>query len=309
MGMTQQELRVRQATSEDYDDVVDFTSEIWAHRSGDYIPHIYHDWIAGDGDTQRTFVVDTGDDIGGILQGVMLSEHEAWLQGMRTNPEFRGEGIANLLNDAAFGWLADRGATVARNMVFSWNTAGLGASRAAGFEPGIEFRWAHPEPKTDALASLDTDATITHDADAAWSHWMASEGRDVLGGLALDRNETFALSELTRGMLRDIDDARVITVQDGGTQAMAFRTRTYKRPDDDGNPVEYAEYGAATWDGVDAARALFATIAEDAAALGADETRVLIPETPRHVTDAAYTRAGTSDEPKFALECDLTDRR
>ena len=308
--MTQQNLRVRQATPEDYDSVAEFTSGIWADRGGDYIPHIYHDWIENDGDTQRTFVVDTGDDIGGILQAVMLSEHEGWLQGMRSNPEFRGEGIANILNDAAFDWAADRGATVARNMVFSWNTAGLGASRAAGFEPGVEFRWAHPEPRADALDALDGDATIAEDADAAWSHWVASDGRDVLGSLALDRNETYALSELTRETLRAAgDDARVLTVRDGGTRAMTYRTRTYERPDDDGNPVEYAEYGAATWDDADAARALFAAISEDAASLGADETRVLIPETPRHVTDAAYARAGTSDEPKFVLECDLTDRR
>nr|WP_232688699.1 GNAT family N-acetyltransferase [Halobacterium zhouii] len=308
--MTQQNLRVRQATSEDYDDVVEFTSDIWTHRSGDYIPHVYHDWIAGDGDDQRTFVVDTGDDIGGILQGVMLSEHEAWLQGMRTNPEFRGEGIANLLNEAAFDWLAGQGATVARNMVFSWNSAGLGASRAAGFEPGVEFRWAHPDPDGDALAALDTDAAVAHDADAAWSHWVASEARDVLGGLALHPEESWALSELTRGTLRDLhDETTVLTVQNGGTRAMAFRIRDYDRENDDGETVHWAEYGAATWDDVEAARALFAAVAEDAAALGADKTRVLIPETPRHVSDAAYTRAGTSDEPKFLLECDLTDRR
>jgi GNAT superfamily N-acetyltransferase len=308
--MTQQELRVRQATSEDYDDVVDFTSEIWTHRSGDYIPHVYHDWIAGDGEDQRTFVVDTGDDIGGICQAVMLSEHEAWVQGMRSNPEFRGEGIASILNDAAFDWAAERGATVARNMVFSWNTAGLGASRAAGFEPGIEFRWAHPEPKADAFASLDTDATVTHDPDAAWSHWVASEARDVLGGLALHPEESWALSELTRETLHDLrEDTSVLTVQNDGTRAMAFRIRDYDRENDDGETVHWAEYGGAAWDDVDAARALFAAVAEDAESLGADETRVLIPETPRHVTDATYTRADTSDEPKFLLECDLTDRR
>ncbi|MFC3477306.1 GNAT family N-acetyltransferase [Halobacterium litoreum] len=308
--MTSEELTVRQATPEDYDDVAAFTSEIWTDRSGDYIPQVYHDWIAGDGDTQRTFVVDTGDDVGGICQAVLLSEHEAWLQGMRSNPEFRGEGIAGLLNEAAFDWAAEKGATVARNMVFSWNDAGLGASRDAGFEPGIEFRWAHPDPREDALAGLDTDATVENDPDAAWTQWMGSDGRDVLGGLALDDEESWALRELTRDTLHDAsDDAEVFSVQDDGTTAMAFRVRDYDRENDDGEDVHWAEYGAATWDDTESARVLFAAIAEDAAALGADETRVLIPESTQHVTDAAYTRAGISDEPKFALECDLTDRR
>ena len=310
MGMTQQELYVRQATPEDYDDVAAFTGEIWADHGGDYIPHIYHDWIEGDGDTQRTFVVDAGDDVAGILQAVMLSEHEAWAQGMRTNPEFRGQGIARMLNDAGFEWAADRGATVARNMVYSWNTAGLGASRAGGFEPGVEFRWATPEPNPDALASVGADVDVGGNPDAAWRHWQRSDASRILGGLALDRNETFALSELTREALHAAgEDTRVITVQDGGARAMTFRTREYQRPDDDGNPVEYAEYGVASWADADAARTLFAAVAEDAAALGVDETRVLIPESPRHVSDAAYVRAAPESEPKFVLECDLTDRR
>lgn len=306
--MTQQKLSVRQATAEDYDDVVAFTSDIWADRGGDYIPDVYHDWIADDGADQRTFVVDAGDDIAGIAQGVLLSDHEAWVQGMRSNPDYRGEGISTMLNHAAFDWAAERGATVARNMVFSWNEAGLGASRAGGFDPGIEFRWAQPTPDADALTGLDTDAEVSNDPDAAWTFWQHSEGRGVLDGLALDPEESYALSELTRETLRDAaDEAAVFTVQDNGTRAFAFRNRDYER-DEDGETKTYVEYGATAWDTVDAARVLFAAIAADAARQGADDTRVAIPETPRHVTDAAACRASLSDEPKFVLEADLTDR-
>lgn len=306
--MTQREFSVRQATAEDYDAVAAFTSDIWADRGGDYIPDIYHDWIADDGADQRTFVVDAGDDIAGIAQGVLLSDHEAWVQGMRTNPDFRGEGISTMLNHAAFDWAAERGANVVRNMVFSWNTAGLGASRAAGFEPGVAFRWAQPVPDRDALASLDTAAEIASDPDAAWSYWQQSEGRDVLDGLALDPDESYALSVLTRDTLRDAAEASaVFTVQDDGTRGFAYRNRDYER-EEDGETKTYVEYGVAAWDTVDAARVLFAAIAEDAARLDGDDTRVAIPETPRHVTDAAYCRASLSDEPKYVLQSDLTKR-
>ena len=43
-----------------------------------------------------------------------------------------------------------------------------------------------------------------------------------------------------------------------------------------------------------------------AAAAGADRARVLVPETPRHVSDAARARVPFVDEPDFVLERDLT---
>lgn len=305
------DLSVRHASEADADAVVDFTSDIWTDRGGDYIPSVYRDWIADDGDAQRTFVVDAGDDVAGIMQAVMLSEHEAWFQGMRVNPDFRNRGVAAMLNDAGFDWAADRGATVGRIMVFSWNAAGLGTSRAAGFDPGVEFRWAHPDPGPGALDAIDTNMTVTADADAAWSHWVASDASTVLGGLALDPDETYAVAELTRDGLRDAaEDARVFAVKDDtGTTAMAFRVRDYEREDEDGEPRTWVEYGASAWDDVDALRTLYAAIAEDAAALDADQTRVLIPETPRHVTDTALAHTDISEGPKFVLERDLTDRR
>ena len=44
----------------------------------------------------------------------------------------------------------------------------------------------------------------------------------------------------------------------------------------------------------------------DAAAVGAEQCRILIPETPRCVSDGAYLRANISEEPDFVLAADLT---
>jgi hypothetical protein len=92
---------------------------------------------------------------------------------------------------------------------------------------------------------------------------------------------------------------------------MAYRSRTYERPDEDedDDPERWAEYGAAGWADVDSARSLFGAIAADAASVGADRTRVLIPETVWHVSDAAYARVEVSEEPDFVLAADLTDRQ
>jgi GNAT superfamily N-acetyltransferase len=314
--------RVRQARPEDYDAVVAFTENTWPGRGEDYIPRIYHDWIADDGENQRTFVVEYDGSVAGICQAVSLTEYEAWAQGMRVDPAHRGEGLSGPLNEALFDWAATRGAVVCRNMVFSWNAAGLGGARAAGFGPCTEFRWAHPEPSTES----EPDLTVRGDPDAAWSYWQRSDARERLRGLALDSEESWALSTLTRADLhRAAEEQRVFSVHNGGTKGLAYRVREYEREvTDDGNESDgesandrnesnpeterWVEYGVGAWADVESARSLFAAIAADAATLDADRTRVLLPETPRHVSDAAVCRVETSAEPDFVLEVDLTDR-
>lgn len=291
----------RPATHDDYEDVVAFTEETWNDldvEASDYIPDVYHDWI--DGENQRTVVADAGDAIAGIAQMVMLSEYEAWAQGMRVNPAFRGEGVAMGINDDLFAWAREQGATVARNMVFSWNQAGLGQSRANGFEPVTEFRWLHPEPDESATAEAA-------DPDAAWAFWSGSEAREHLGGLGLDIDETWALRDLTREFFeRAAAETALLTASDErGTHGVAYRTRTVER-EREGETETWAEYGVAAWADIDAAEQLLAAISADAAACGADRTRVLIPETAEYVTDGAYLRAKISEEPDFVLAADLT---
>lgn len=298
--------RVRQARTDDREAVVAFTEETWPERGADYIPRVFDEWVATDGPTQRTVVLDAGDDLAGICQGVLLSEHEAWAQGMRVAPDYRGEGVSPKLTRAVFDWARDQGATVCRNMVFSWNAAGLGQSRAVGFDPRAEFRWATPEPDTDAAGP--DGLRVVEDPDIAWTAWQRAPGREQLADLALASDESWALAELTRERLHGAaaDERVLAVVGDDGVRGMTFRVRADEHETEDGETERFPEYGVGVWADTEAARALFAAVARDAAALGVDRTRVLIPETARHVSDAAYTRAGFSDEPDFVLEADLT---
>ncbi|WP_336036308.1 GNAT family N-acetyltransferase [Halobacterium yunchengense] len=306
--MAQQDLRVRQAELADYEDVAAFTRDTWADRreSGDYVPRVFEDWVESDGPRQRTFVVDAGDDIAGLAQFVLLSDHEAWAQGMRANPDYRGRGVGRRLAHAGFDWARERGATVARNMVFSWNVMGLGHSRAVGFEPATEFRWVHPDPDADATPGRE----VTGDVNAAWRYWQASTARDRLRGLALDTGESWALAELTRDRLAAAREERdgLLVLQDEaeGTVGFAFRARTDDREGDDGVERTHAEYGVAAWDGRSAAADLLAAVSADAASVGADATRVLIPEAVDAVSDVAVTRTEIGDEPDFVMAADLT---
>ena len=178
--------------------------------------------------------------------------------------------------------------------------------------PRTEFRWAHPEPDPDATVSgdgsgrgADAARTVTDDPDAVWGYWQRSDARDALGGLALDPAETWALSEWTRERThRAAAETAVFAVRRDGTTGAAWRTRVTERDDGD-----WAEYGGAGWETLADARTLFRAIERDAAAVGADRVRVLIPETPRHVSDAAAAGVTLADDPDFVFEADLTASR
>ncbi|MGM0605724.1 MAG: GNAT family N-acetyltransferase [Halobacteriota archaeon] len=298
---------VRQARPADEAAVVSFTENTWPDRdTGDYVPRVFADWVETDGDRQRTFVldVDDGEDVAGICQGVMLSDREGWLQGMRINPEYRGLGVSKPLTNAAFRWCRDRGATVARAMIFSWNVAGLGQAQSVGFEPVTEFRFTHPVPDSDAEHDLQTGA----DPAAAWSFWIDSSARDHLRGLVMDDEESWALSELPLDRLEAAAaDDRLVAVYEDGLAGFTYRDRTFDRTTEAGAVERWALYAIAAWETPAAAEALYREIQRDAAAIGVDRARVLVPERPRWIGDTAAARVSVAAEPDFVVAADLTD--
>jgi len=334
---------VREARPADADAVAAFTRDTWGERHEDYVPRTFPDWAASDDPDRGTFVAtlppesvaagdldgrtagdtlvegdgagvaDAGDPeaVVGCIQAVSLSEWEAWGQGIRVDPAARGHGVGTALSTAALDWSRDRGATVCRNMVFSWNVMGLGQSRAVGFEPETEFRFAEPEPDAAGSDGADfpgVDVLADPDPDAAWAFWSDSDARDHLRGLALDPGESWACSALTRERLATAAaEGRLLGVADAdGFAGFAVRTRVTGRETDDGT-VRTATYGAAAWRDADAAGALYDAVAADAGAAAADATRVFIPETVEHVSDTGANRVPVAAEPDFVMCADLTD--
>lgn len=296
-------MRVRQARARDYDPIAAFTEETWDRFDGDYIPDVFEEWVESDDETQRTLVAVEEDDTPvGLVQAVLLSEYEAWYQGMRVDPAYRNRGIGRDLAHASFDWSREQGATVGRNMVFAWNVQGLGLSRAAGFDPEAEFRWAHPEPDPDA----EVEATVSPDLNAAWTLWQRSRARDALRGLGLHMGESWAVSEVTPERLeRARDQESLIVLDDDGTVGMTYRVRVYER-EREGEEQTWAEYGAAAWADEAACGDLMAAIARDAASVDAEFVRVLVPETPRAVSDVSLHRVEVAEDPDFVMAVDLT---
>lgn len=298
MAGSEHPFEIREATHDDYDGVAAMTADTW--DGDDYLTDVYPDWLEGEG--KHTLVATVDGEIAGIAQTVLLSEHEAWCQGLRVASDHRGVGISEAITYDLFDWARDQGAVVARAMVYSWNQAGLGQSRATGYEPVTEFRWLRPDPTEPGLPP-----TVTRAPDPAWAYWVGNDARDALAGLSLSMDESWAVQELTRDVLhRAADEESVLTVIDeSGTRGFAYRNRTFQR-EDDGETELWAEYGVAAWDDVETARTLVDAIAADAAEIGADRTRVFVPETAQFVSDAAFIRANIGDEPDFVVAADLT---
>lgn len=300
---THDAIDVRPAVEEDYDDVVAFTQDTWGERP-DYIPRVFHDWVVKQGDRQLTLVAELDGSAVGLAQAVLLSDTEAWGQGMRVDPDYRGQGVGNRIATELMGWAREQGAEVMRNMVFSWNGAGLGQSRSIGYDPLTEFRWVHPEPAGPQDAESASVSAID-DVEAVWEYWEESTARESLHGVALDMDESWALRELRPEMVeRAADETALLAVGEDTVEGFAYRCRTYTY-ETDGEGDRWAEYGVAAWDDIESCKRVMAAIGANAASVEADRTRVLIPETVRAVSDVARHRVEIAEHPDFVLELDL----
>jgi hypothetical protein len=122
----------------------------------------------------------------------------------------------------------------------------------------------------------------------------------------MDDGQSWALSTLTRDRLRAAaDEGRLLTVG-RGRDGFAERVRTFERTEE-GTGVEYAEYAVGAWPegDADAAAAVLAGVARDAASVGADRTRVMVPEGVTWASDASTARVRIADEPAFVLSAHL----
>jgi GNAT superfamily N-acetyltransferase len=295
------DLTVRPATPDDVGRIRAFTDDTWPERdASDYVGDAVASWVREDRPDRLTPVCLADGTVVGVARGAMLTAHEAWGSGLRVDPEYRGTGVGTRLTRAVLSWARGRGAAVCRNLVFSWNAPSLGLSRRTGFAPCTSFRFV----SVDADAGADPDRPVATRPDDGWAFWSGSDARTELRGLALDADETWALSELTRERLHHAaGDGRLLTVGGDGTRGVTCRTRTRRYRE--GGPL-LAEYAVGAWADPAAAVALLDAVRRDAAAAGADRGRVLVPEGVRWATDAASARATLDDAPHFVLAADLS---
>jgi GNAT superfamily N-acetyltransferase len=112
---------IREARPEDREAVLAFCARTW--EWGDYIEFVWDEWLHDPGGVLFVATVD-GQPVG-IDHLRMLNATDAWLEGMRVDPAFRRHGLATALHNAMLIEAMKRGATTARLIVQSTNTASI----------------------------------------------------------------------------------------------------------------------------------------------------------------------------------------
>ena len=114
---------IRPARPEDRNAVLAFCAHTW--EWGDYIEYVWDEWLH---DPQgQMFVATVDGQAVGVAHFRMLSATEAWLEGMRIDPAYRQQGLATAINNTMLAEAMKRGATVARLITESTNTAAIRA--------------------------------------------------------------------------------------------------------------------------------------------------------------------------------------
>ncbi|HLZ63287.1 MAG TPA: GNAT family N-acetyltransferase [Ktedonosporobacter sp.] len=175
------QIEVRPAQAGDRDAVLAFCANTW--ESGDYIDQVWDDWLLNpDG---RLFVATVDEQPAGIINMRMLTQEEAWQEGLRVAPQYRQQGLARALNEAAQLEAMRRHATVIRLVIHSENERSIhitesGHMRRVGsfaphIAPPLEVE-RRPVQEHTQLATLD-------DLDEIIDYLNVSNIFPVVGGL------------------------------------------------------------------------------------------------------------------------------
>ncbi len=178
-----QQLEIRKARPKDRDRVLAFCTHTW--EWGDYIDRVWDDWLH---DSQgQLFVATINERPVGVGHLRMLNETEAWIEGLRVDPEYRQQGIATALNMAMLEEAIRRGAINARLLTESTNRGSIrimeriymrqvGAFAPFRANPLATTTKGRPSPEATQLAA-------NNDVDAIIDYLNASNVFPAVGGL------------------------------------------------------------------------------------------------------------------------------
>ncbi len=119
-------MEVRAAQAEDRAAILAFCEHTW--EWGDYIERAWDGWLR---DPEGKLLIATaGGKPVGVVHLQMLTDDDAWIEGLRVDPTQRQQGIGRALNEAAMAEAMTRGATYIRLATEATNTAAIQLARS-----------------------------------------------------------------------------------------------------------------------------------------------------------------------------------
>ena len=228
---------VRQARDEDMDAVFAFSSTTFDGE--DYIPYVWDDWLRADPARGALLVATWDERPVGVIHWRLLGEDEAWIEGVRVDPEQRRRGVGRTMVSRALAGADASGARVARFLTSEENIASQNLFGRFGFVRVAEV--ARYEAMSSAGDAADARATLLglEDFDRVWSWLEVSNLRPFTGGLEFEYWAAHALSEpslrryLAGGDVWALEEweslqaLAIVTVHDGGEDDAASMESRY----------------------------------------------------------------------------------
>jgi GNAT superfamily N-acetyltransferase len=176
---------VRRARASDEAAVIAFASDTW--DGWDYIPHAWPVWLAARDGVMLVGHRPDDETPVALTRVALVSPTEAWLEGIRVNPEFRGLDIASDLQVAELQWAAAQGASVIRYATSARNEGShrLGARHGLELLFGLRNYWWSPDPDSDPDDPSAFDAEVRDGATALRQQvlrTLAADGRLASAG-------------------------------------------------------------------------------------------------------------------------------
>ena len=178
---------VRSARPEDKDTILAFCTHTW--EWGDYIDRVWDEWLV---DLQgELFVAVTNGQPTGVAHLRMVNATDAWLEGLRVDPNYRQQGIAKALHVAMAESAMRRGATNARLVTESTNTGAIHMMDGLHMRQVGAFTPFHANPlvaQTKSRTRVDyspegTSVAIVDDIDEIIDYLNVSNIFPAVGGL------------------------------------------------------------------------------------------------------------------------------
>jgi RimJ/RimL family protein N-acetyltransferase len=210
---------LRPMTPADKPAVLGIASRTW--EGSDYLPFVFDDWIA---DTDGEFVA-------ALLEGRVvgcgklsfLTPYDAWLEGLRKNPDVTQGGLAELINRYFLRRLAGRhGLRSIRFSTSVFNVRSIAVSERIGFRRRCTFtcrNWTAKCGELDRAASPRAGpAAVVRDPAEVRRFVQSSSLLEAAGGLMCEGWRVYPYSwELFQD--RYLDPGRCLGVLEGGRLA------------------------------------------------------------------------------------------
>ncbi len=195
-------LVVRPARLEDREAVLAFCDRIWGER--DYITQVWDDWLRDAREGRGVLLVGLLDGRPvGTLHLRMVSDDEAWIEGVRVDPDVRRQGIARALSLKSREAARERGASVVRVFVKSENATSQTLVAHSGFTRVAELaRYTAPaldDPIDNPLpdeAGAQLVMAREEDFERVWAWLEQSNLTPFNGGVEIVSSAAHAVSEL-----------------------------------------------------------------------------------------------------------------